>query len=548
MGRAEQRAAGGDRGPFGPAPSDGLHGLRAHWRQDVLSGFLVFLIALPLCLGIAMASGFPPIAGIITAVVGGVVAPFFGSAPLTIKGPAAGLIVIALGAVRELGGGAVGYRRTLAVIVVAAVFQILLSFLRAGALGDLFPSSVIHGMMAAIGVIIVSRQGHALLGATPDAGDPLRLLAQLPRSVRSLHPTVAAIGGISLLILWGMPRLPWAWARKIPPPVVVVAVGILLARAFGLHHEALGMADAHGHSAAPSHLVPLSAGWRAALTLPDWSVVGSGPSVKYIVTFALVGSIESMLSAKAVDSLDPWRRRSSLDRDLLSTGVGNLVAGLLGGLPMISEIVRSSANVSAGARTRWSNFFHGVFLFLFVAAVPWLLRAIPLSALAAMLVSTGIRLASPREFAKSWRIGPAQLVILLVTMAATLATDLLVGVGVGIVTKAIVHLLGGMPLRAMFKPSITESVEAGVKVLSIGHAAVFCNYLAIKRALANCPNEPSVVVDLSATRVVDHTVLEALQGLADDWAKDGRRLVVRGLEGHRRASDHPFAEARRAAR
>jgi MFS superfamily sulfate permease-like transporter len=533
----------------GPPPPDGFAGLAKHWRDDLLSGFLVFLIALPLSIGIAMASGFPPMAGLITAIVGGMLATFFGSAPLTIKGPAAGLIVIAIGAVQELGGGAVGYRRALAAIVVAGVLQVGLSLLRAGILGDTFPSSVIHGMMAAIGVIIISKQGHTLLGVAPSPGDPLHLLAQLPKSLLKPNPEVAAVGAIGLLILWAWPRLPWPRLKRVPAPLIVVAAGIGLARAFDLSHAHHYMIAGHDYSVGPRVLVPIDTSIFGAITLPDWSRVTSLVSLKYIAMFALVGSIESMLSAKAVDLLDPWHRRASLDRDLFATGVGNIVAGMLGGLPMISEIVRSSSNVASGARTRWSNFFHGALLFAFVAVVPWLLKAIPLAALAALLVFTGVRLASPKAFAKSYHLGREQLLIFVVTMVVTLATDLLVGVAAGVATKVIVHLIGGMPIRNMFSPSISVERAEGEVVVRVGHAAVFSNYLSIKKALDAMSSEPVVAVDFRETRVVDHTVLEGLHQLAEDWERDGRKLLIRGLEDHLRASAHPFAGAwRRSSR
>jgi MFS superfamily sulfate permease-like transporter len=277
-------------------------------------------------------------------------------------------------------------------------------------------------------------------------------------------------------------------------------------------------------------------------------MVTSAVSLKYIVMFALVGSIESLLSAKAVDTIDPWHRRSNLDRDLFATGLGNVIAGLLGGLPMISEIVRSSANVASGARTRWSNFFHGGFLLVFVSAVPWLLRSIPLASLAAMLVYTGVRLASPKEFAKTWKIGKEQLLIFVVTMVVTLATDLLIGVAVGIVTKLVVHLLGGMPITSVFRPKIDETREGEAVVLRVGHAAVFSNFLTIKKKLDTLSNEKRVIVDLAQTRIVDHTVLEALHALSDAWEREGRVLQIRGLEQHERSSAHPTAVARRAIR
>jgi MFS superfamily sulfate permease-like transporter len=522
--------------------------LRDTWRADLMSGFLVFLIALPLCLGIAMASGFPAIAGIITAIVGGTLATFFGSAPLTIKGPAAGLIVIALGAVNELGGGdaALGYRRALAAIVVAAVFQIFFSAVKAGALGDFFPSSVVHGMLAAIGVIICSKQIHTLLGVTPTPGEPLHLLAQIPHSIANLNPEIFTIGAVSLLILFGMPRLPIPALKKVPPPLVVVIAAISLGAAFDLGHEHHYTVQAHDYMVGPKYLVQLPGSLLSAIQFPDFSQVHSATSIKYIIMFALVGSIESLLSAKAVDSLDPAKRRSDLDKDLLATGVGNLVAGMIGGLPMISEIVRSSANINNGAKSRWANFFHGVFLLLFVAAAPWLLTKIPLAALAAMLVFTGLRLASPHEFAKTWKIGPEQMLIFGSTLVLTLATDLLVGVFGGIFVKALLHWRAGMPLKQMFKPKVeVEKRDDGI-TMRVEKAAVFSNYLTIKKHLATLPESVPVTIDLAGTRLVDHTVMEKLHQLQDDWSRDGRVLEIVGLDEHERVSSHAFAARRKS--
>lgn len=493
-----------------------------------------------------MASGFPPIAGIVTAIVGGLLATFFGGAHLTIKGPAAGLIVIVLGAVSELGGGVVGYRRALATIVVAGVLQLALARMRAGVLGDTFPSSVIHGMMAAVGVIIVSKQSYQVLGVPAPQGGPMALLAHLPASVLRLNPQVAVIGLLCLAVLVLLPRLTWRWSKQLPPSLAAIAIGIGLGFFFDLRHPHHYMIGGHDFAAGPGSLLPLDARLWSSLAFPDWSAITSGVSIKYVVMFALVGSIESLLSAKAVDGLDPWQRRASLDRDLFAVGIGNIVAATLGGLPMISEIVRSSANVRAGAKTKWANFFHGLLLLTMVSTAPWLLRTIPTAALAAVLVFTGVRLASPSEFSKTWRIGPEQAVIFMVTMVATLATDLLVGVILGILCKFALHLMGGMPIRNSFAPSIRlERVNRSL-TLHIGHAAVFSNYLTIQRVLSRLRVAQTVRVDFSQAHIVDHTVLEGLERLSKDWEKTGRSLSIVGLEGHKRTSAHPYSMARRS--
>jgi MFS superfamily sulfate permease-like transporter len=495
-----------------------------------------------------MASSFPAIAGIMTAVVGGVLATFFGSARLTIKGPAAGLIVIALGAVTELGQGdtVAGYRLALATIVVAAVLQIAFSLVRAGALGDTFPRSVVQGMLAAIGVIICSKQLHTLLGVTPEKAGPLGLLAQVPHSLSVANPEVAIIGVSSLVLLFTWPQLPWPALRKVPAQLIVVVLSVVAGDFFDLGHEHQYQFQGRGFSVGPKFLVELPGQLLAAITFPDFSQLGSSTSIKYIVMFALVGTIESLLSAKAVDALDPQKRRSDLDKDLFAVGVGNLVAGFIGGLPMITEIVRSSANITNGARTKYANFLHGVFLFLFVAAVPWLLARIPLAALAAMLIYTGYRLASPAEFVKTWRIGREQMMIFATTMFITVATDLLVGVASGVLLKILLHAINGMPLKNTFKPKLDVEHDGAQATVRVGQAAVFSNYLTIKRALNQLPDSVRhVTIDLEHTNLVDHDVMEMLHELEQEWQHAQRRLLVRGLDRHASFSEHPFAARRR---
>jgi MFS superfamily sulfate permease-like transporter len=257
--------------------------------------------------------------------------------------------------------------------------------------------------------------------------------------------------------------------------------------------------------------------------------------------FALVGSIESLLSAKAVNSLDPERRNADLDKDLLATGAGNLAAGLLGGLPMISEIVRSSANIGYGAKSRLSNFFHGAFLLVFVAFAPGLIHRIPLAALAAMLVFTGVRLASPREFVHTFRIGKEQLVVFVATAVITIATDLLVGVAAGIAVEMFIHVLHGAPIRSLFRPDIEERVDGERLVLRVKQAAVFSNYLSIKRRLARHPGASVIDIDFSDTRLVDHTVMANLHDLKASLERKGRTLTLSGLEDHGPLSSHPLS-------
>ena len=519
--------------------------------RDVLAGFLVFLIALPLCLGISMASGFPPVSGILTAVIGGLIATWFGSARLTIKGPAAGLIVIALGAVTDLGHGdaALGYRRALAVGVVAAVLQIVFALVRAGRLGEVFPTHVVHGMLAAIGVIICAKQLHTMLGVAPHAKTPLGLLAELPHSIANLNPEIAFVGVLSLGLLFAHLVLSqrFAWLRKVPAQLVVLLIAIPLGRHFDLEHphtHTLAVTH-HPYAIGPGFLVNLPASIVHSLGRPDFSVALTGDFMKYVVMFALVGSLESLLSARAVDVLDPQRRRSDLDKDLLATGVGNLVAGFCGGLPMISEIVRSSANIGYGARTKMSNFFHGAFLLAFVLLAPGLIHRIPLAALAAMLVFTGVRLASPKEFAHAFKVGPEQLLVFLTTLIVTLATDLLVGVGAGILTKIVLQIAMGVRPSDLGRPQIETTLEHDIPVMRVRGAATFLGLPGLLRGLRSLGEAQHAVVELTDSAFVDHTTMERLHDVSGEWRREGRMLELRGLDEHRGLSSHPLAARRK---
>jgi MFS superfamily sulfate permease-like transporter len=270
--------------------------------------------------------------------------------------------------------------------------------------------------------------------------------------------------------------------------------------------------------------------------------------VQFLLLFTLVGSLESLLSARAIDLLDPWRRHTDLNRDLTAIGAANALAALVGGLPMISEIVRSKANIDNGARTRRANLFHGLFLLACVAMIPGLLHHIPLAALAAMLVYTGCRLASPYEFVRAYRIGREQLAVFLVTIVATLATDLLIGVLTGVVVKLLLHLVNGAPLRALFRPPVrVELRDERTAVVTVREAAVFSGWLHIRGKLRAIDPGLDVVLDLSQTRLVDHTVMEKLHALERDYEHAGRALHVVGLEGHRSFSSHPHATRKKPA-
>ena len=530
-------------------PQGTLAGFRSHWNADLLSGFLVFLIALPLCLGISLACGYPAIAGIFTAIIGGVLATFISNSELTIKGPAAGLIVIAIGCVTDFGFTAGrdpaadlhAYRLALGVGVVAGSIQILFGLFRAGILGEFFPIAAVHGLLASIGVIIMAKQFPITMGLGSE-GTPLELLAKIPSFVVNMNPVVALIGIISLIVMFGFPLIKNPRVRIIPAPMVVLLITVPLGLYFDIGRQQTYSFGGSDYALGPAFLVSVPLNMFSALTFPDFSGVLTGTGLKYIILFSLIGSLESLLSAKAVDTIDPWRRKTNHDRDLLAIGVGNTLASFVGGLPMISEIVRSRANIDNGAKTRFANMYHGCFLLVSVALIPGLINQIPLAALGAMLVFTGFRLASPQQFIHMYKVGREQLIIFVSTIVGVLATDLLMGIAIGIAVKVVIHLVNGVPVRSLVRLNVDVQQDGreGVTV-RVKDAAVFSTWIGLKKRLESMRDRSPVVLDLSETVLVDHTVMEKLREMEKESQEQDATLVIKGLEQHRKLSEYPTA-------
>ncbi|MCA9036611.1 MAG: SulP family inorganic anion transporter [Planctomycetaceae bacterium] len=542
-----------------PVPRGNAEGFVTYIKNDIVSGFLVFLIALPLCLGISIASGFPPVAGIFTAIVGAIVTTFISNSELTIKGPAAGLIVIILGCVEAFGGNgmaegwseidATAYRSALAVGVAAAVLQILFGVFRAGILGEFFPTAAVHGMLAAIGAIIMIKQFPVALGVSA-SGSPFKMLAHFGQYIQEANPAIAMIGlvGLAIMFLWPSVRKNVKFLKPIPAPVVVLLVTIPMGIAFDLLHEHSYTFMGNSYDLSEQYLVKMPDQVFKSITTPDFTALTRPVAWKWVLMFFIIGSLESLLSAKAVDLLDPYKRKSNMDRDIIAVGVANLGAAFVGGLPMISEIVRSKANIDNGAKTRFADMWHGMFLLVCVALFPAYLHRIPMAALAAMLVYTGSRLAHPTEFIHVYRIGKEQLAIFVTTMIVVLATDLLIGVAAGIILKMILHVANGVPLKSLFKPFIeVQEVDETTSMIVASESAVFSNWIPFKRQIEDIGlvQKRNLIVDISNTTLVDHSVMEKLEEVRDDFEQEGLKFEIRGLDTLQPVSSNFLATRRR---
>jgi MFS superfamily sulfate permease-like transporter len=523
-------------------PSDGIEGLKQNWRGDLMSGFLIFLIALPLSLGISLASGVPPLSGIIAAVVGGLVVSMTSGSYVTINGPAAGLIVVILTAVNSLGGGIEGYRLTLAAIMIAGILQIIAGVTKAGKLSTFFPSSAVHGLLASIGIIIIAKQSYFMIGLKPpkEAKTAIQQLAALPENIPHLNPELALIGILTMAVLIIMPRI--KPLKRFPAPLVGVVLGMCLATYFDLSHEHtyLGFQNLE-YKLGPDALVTLPGNLAEGIVHPDWSRIGDPVFWKAVMMIFIIASLETLLSAAAVDKLDPYHRKANLNRDLTAIGIGTTVSGWLGGLPMIAEIVRSSANINNGAKTRWANFFHGLFMLTFVVFASGMIHRIPVASLAAILVFTGFRLASPKEFKKTWEIGRDQMLIFVTTIVVTLGTDLLIGIMSGVVVKLVLHLIRGNSPGQLLKCNMDVKVMENEAHLAVNGALAFTNLIFMKQKLDALPTGLDVKIDLSQTKLVDHSAMEFLEHFQHDYERTGGHVSLVGLEGHRSASAHPLA-------
>jgi MFS superfamily sulfate permease-like transporter len=496
--------------------------------SDLLAGLVVFLVALPLCLGIALASNAPLYSGILAGIIGGIVVGAISGSSTSVSGPAAGLTAVVAFQIAQLGS----FELFLAAVVIAGVIQILMSIAKMGFIAAFFPSSVIKGLLCAIGIILILKQIPHVLGHDADRignmsffePDQENTFSSLIQTLFDINEGAALIGLSSLVILIAWDKIRFLKKSHIPSPVVIIAYSVLLSiflKNFG-ENWVIG----------PSHLVqvPVATSIKDAMnffTFPDFDIFNDSKVFIAAITIALVASLETLLNIEAIDKIDPIQRNSPPNRELLAQGIGNITAGLLGALPLTSVIVRSSVNINAGVKTKLSTILHGFLILGSVLLVPNWLNQIPLSALGAILLVTGLKLADPNLFIQMWREGKNQFLPFIITVLAIVFTDLLIGVlvGLGIAICFILHSNIRRPIK-----KIMEKHATGAEVLHIElpNQVSFFNRASLENTLKSVPSGGHVLIDAKGTDYIDPDILDLIL----DYQKGGKaHNVVVSLSG-----------------
>ncbi|MBX7224395.1 MAG: SulP family inorganic anion transporter [Chitinophagales bacterium] len=493
-------------------------------KHDLPAGMSVFFVALPLCLGIALASGAPLYAGLMSGIIGGLVVSFISGSKLSVSGPAAGLSTIVAASIISLGD----YRLFLLTVIIGGLFQLLLGILRLGALASYFPSSVIKGMLAAIGIILISKQIPLALGYDqPDfwTSGFLHIFSSknVLGSVSNLYEHTSRgavfISVVSLLILILMQQ-PWAKNYKIVPiPLLVVVFGIIANLIF--EHWIPGF------SLKKSQLVNIPSNIFENIVFPDVKILFQRTDIwQQGLVLCILATLETLLCIEAVDKLDKQNRITPVNRELIAQGIGNIFCGMLGAIPITAVVVRGAANADAGARTKLSAFTHGLFLLLSVLLIPFVLSAIPYACLAAILLSTGYNLAKPKLFRSMWALGLNQFLPFVITIIVILSTDLLIGVGIGLLIS--IYFIIQNNFKAEYKIIKTKQHETEVFYIKLNTNVTFLNKVNLKKSLDTIPEYSIVTIDGSECNFIDHDILEIISEYEN---KAHLRHIVMQLKG-----------------
>lgn len=505
--------------------------LFANLKHDFASGLVVFLVALPLCLGIAMASGAPLFSGIIAGVVGGIVVGFLSNSHLSVSGPAAGLTAIVLTAITDLGA----FEIFLSAVFLAGIIQLALGFLSAGSISNYIPTNVIEGMLAGIGVIILLKQiPHALGYDTDFEGDERFLQVTGENSFSAIAHAFEAISLGSVIITLVSLALLIAWERITFLKNLKVIPGALAAVGVGIAINEMLVATGSPLALSGDHLVslPVPESWDELTSIfvtPDFSYITDSRIWVIAATLAIVASIETLLCIEAADRMDVRKRYTDTNRELKAQGIGNMLSALFGGLPMTSVVVRTSANANAGAKSKMSAIIHGVLLLVCVLSIPTILNRIPLATLAAILILVGYKLAKPSLVIHFWKRGKYQFIPFVATLAGVVFTDLLKGVALGICISIIFILRGNLKRAYVFRKE--EYIDGDIICIDLAQEVSFLNKAAIKQTLNNLPENSRVVIDASDTVYIAHDVLDLITEFKETRAREENiKLVLKGFK------------------
>lgn len=498
-------------------------------KTNIKAGFIIFLIALPLSIGISVASGAPPSAGILAAIVGGIVGSLVSGSFVTISGPAAGLIVVILDSITALGHGnaMTGFRLTLAAIVIAGLIQILMGYAKVGSLALAVPVNALQGMLASIGLIIMIKQIFVLEGISAHSKSILMQLIEIPQRVSDNNLEILLIGLVCLftvIIFNYFPKL----NKIFPAPLAAVAIGYGFSLFIDIAHpHSVSLINMH-FEVGPKFLLKVPENIKDFFIFPIFENLLSSEFLISVLTITLVGSIESVLSTAAIDKLDPQNRESDLNMDLISKGVCNTILGFIGGLPVISEIVRSSANITNGATARWSNFFHGLFIAIFILFATSVLNQIPLAAFAAILIYVGFKLANPLQLKGIYESGWDQLIVFLGTILMTLATDLLIGIIFGTLLNFVFNLVLSKKILRLFVLDKSVQLEGDKELIKVKTACVFSNVLTLKKLIEKS-NGRELTVEFENGTYIDLSSQIILKNLKNKMQQRNKEVNYLGL-------------------
>ena len=520
-------------------PKTGIKGLTENWQSDLIAAISVALIALPLSLGIALAAGAPAMSGIFSAVVGGIVTTLYRGGHISVNGPAKGVIgVILLGIALMDDGSGQAFNYVLAAVVVSGAIQMLLGILKLGRLAEVFHSSVIHGILAAIGIIIFAKQIHVAMGTYSDSPSIIQNLIDAVLYLPQANPFVILISLTGLFLLLLHSKISYRFFHFLPAPMWVIALSIPFAYLFNFFDQQTLSFLGKTYEIGPHLLLDIPDNIMDSIMHPNFNKVNTIEFWTTVFSMLIITSIESLAIAKAVDKIDPYKRKTDLNKDLTGIGLSTMVAGLIGGLPIIAVIIRSTVNIHNGAKTKWSNMYQGILLLLFIVALSPIMRKVPLSAFAILLVYTGFKLASPAVFKKAYNQGTEQLIFFTGTMILTIYTNLLIGLLGGLLLALVTHMLLARLSISQFFKMVYKSRTKLVKLkdgsfdLKIIGIANFLGILKVDNLITQIPSGANVNIDLSETRLVGITYMDYLVEFLKSQRDSGGRVFITGLDSH----------------